>query len=287
MGEAMKEAQARQSGPWALALKNLLFPQFCQQCGVRLLTEENGYFCPGCWESSPRVERPFCTCCGRPHEGMVGLGARANFPCADCRKRPPKHLGRIYGAAVYDGAIGAAVRLLKFRGRQRLAGPLGELMADFARCELDVEAYDLLVPVPLHKVRARARGFNQSTLLAQEIIACFPNARVSESLLRIRPTRTQSKLHGEKEREANVRGAFAAVGEEFGGKRVLLLDDVVTTAVTVSECAAALRPPGAADVDVFAAALAVVSPQRALLARILGADNAALLDFRHKLRDKR
>lgn len=287
MGVLAHSAPRRVSGPWALTVKNLLFPQFCRQCGSRLLTEENGYFCPACWEASPRITRPFCTCCGRPHQSMVGLGARANFPCADCRARPPRHVGRIYGAAVYDGPLGEAVRLLKFQGKRRLAGPIGEVMAGFAEQEMDIAGYDLLVPVPLHTVRARARGFNQSALLAAEIAPRFAGARISEALHRIRPTRTQSKLHGEEERRANVRGAFAALGEGFHGKRVLLIDDVVTTAVTVSECAAALRRAGAQEVDVFAATLAVVSPQRALLARILATGSAALLDFRHELGDKR
>lgn len=243
---------------WILAAKNLFLPLFCRACGVRLLTEENGYFCPTCWELSPRVERPFCTLCGRPHGGMIGFGSLANFPCAGCRERVATGgapFGRIYGAALYDGAVKTAVKLLKFHERKRVAKPLAALMTDFALREMECEAYDFIVPVPLHKIRERQRGFNQSRLLAEGILPAFPNARLDESLRRVRPTFAQSRLKSAAERRANVIGAFGVEGERLTGRRVLLVDDVVTTSGTVSECALALRRANAASVDVFAAAL--------------------------------
>lgn len=240
---------------WTLTLKNLLCPMFCRQCGVRLLTEENGYFCPTCWELSPRIVRPFCTICGRPHRGAVGFGTQSNFPCAACRARTRRPFRRVYGAALYEGPVGDAIKLLKFRDRQRLAKPLGDLMRAFAVREIDPDDYDCLVPVPLHKVRERARGFNQSRLLAHHILPLFPKARLDESLRRIRPTRVQSKARNRHERRANVVGAFAVEGDRLAGKTVLLVDDVVTTGVTTAECAAALKRAGVATVDVFAAAL--------------------------------
>lgn len=241
---------------WGLALKNLFLPIFCKQCGLRLLTEENGFFCPTCWDLSPRIRRPFCTRCGRPHPGAVGFGTLSNFPCAECRERPNRHIRRVYGTAAYDGAIAEAIKWFKFRDRPRLAGPLGELLLDFANREMETDRYDLIVPVPLHRVRERMRGYNQSRLLAEQVLPAFPRAALDVSLKRIRPTRTQSHL-SEKERAANVRGAFAVLGDSCRGKRVLLVDDVVTTNSTVTECAAALRRAGAIEVDVLAAALAV------------------------------
>ena len=241
---------------WLLTLKNVFLPIFCKECGVRLETEENKFFCPDCWEGSPRIERPFCSRCGKPHPPQVGLGGAANFPCADCREKPNKYIGRIYGAAYYDGAVARAVKLLKFQDREGLAEPLAELAAAFAADEMDAGAYDVIVPVPLHKVRERARGFNQSRLLATHLLSAFPKAALDESLERIRPTRTQSRLEAT-ERLANVRGAFAVRGEGCAGKKVLLVDDVVTSSGTVTECARVLRRAGAAEVDVLAAALAV------------------------------
>ena len=241
---------------WTLAFKNLCFPIFCLSCQERLLTEENGYFCPTCWELAPRIEPPLCPTCGRPHVTMVGLGNRRNFPCVDCRDNPPEIVGCIHGAALYEGVIAEAVQALKFNDKYRLAGPLGELMMAFAEAHMDVEGYDLIVPVPLHRVRLRERGYNQSALLAWACVDAFPLAEVVDALQRIRPTQTQSKLAGEK-RANNVRGAFAVTGDEVDGKRVLLIDDVVTSGGTVVECARALMRAGAKHVDVFATALVI------------------------------
>lgn len=255
----------RLSSEWSLTLRNLFLPIYCKQCGERILTDENGYFCATCWEQSPRIERPFCPLCGRPHVGAVGMGTRSNFRCGPCSATPwDRPYRRILGAAVYEGAVEEAVKLLKFHDKPRLAGPLAELMGDSAREELDCTAYDLLVPVPLHRVRRRTRGFNQSQLLALQLLPVFPNARLDESLERVRPTRVQSKLGNEAERRANVQGAFAVrLDGDVQGKTVLLVDDVITTGGTVSECASALRAAGALAVDVLAAALAMPHTARA------------------------
>lgn len=240
---------------WSLALQNVFFPIFCKACGVALLDNENGFFCPACWAASPRIERPFCTFCGCPHPEAVGLGSRSNFPCAECRDRPNPYIRRIYGAALFDGPLADAVKWFKFHNKTRLVRPLGEVMSDFAQREMDTNAYALLTPVPLHRVRERDRGFNQSRLLAEAIIDTFPHAVIDTSLRRIRPTRTQSRLTGEA-RLSNVRGAFAVTGDSCQGKTILLIDDVVTTCGTVTECARALRRAGAKAVDVLAVALA-------------------------------
>ncbi|MFO7976795.1 MAG: ComF family protein [Candidatus Hydrogenedentota bacterium] len=245
---------------WTLAAKNLFFPIFCQECGRRLLTDENGYFCGTCWELMPRIERPFCTVCGRPHRAAVGLGTRSNFPCGECiaadAKRPVR---RTYGVARYEGVMEKAVKLFKFHGKQRLAKPLGELMAAFAEQELECDRYDLVVPVPLHTVRERERGYNQARLLADAVIGLFPRAHVAPLLRRTRPTRVQSTIHDPRERRKNIEGAFA-IDEEMPPPKgqVLLIDDVVTTGFTVAENARMLLHAGARSVDVFAPALAVL-----------------------------
>jgi len=244
---------------WSLTLKNVFFPIFCQQCALRLLTDENGYFCPTCWESSPRIERPFCPICGKPHRAGVGLGTRSNFRCGPCSTAAkPKPYDRALGAARYDAAVRMAIKLLKFNDKPRLCRPLGELMREQAELELECDHYDCLVPVPLHRVRRRDRGFNQSELLAREILPAFPNAVLDNSLARLRPTYVQSRLQTEKERRDSVRGAFGLVdGQNLKGKAVLLIDDVVTTGATIEECATVLKKGGASVVDVLAAALAV------------------------------
>jgi ComF family protein len=245
---------------WWLALKNIVVPVFCHQCGMRLLTEENLFFCPTCWEMSPKIESPFCTICGKPHPTAKGFGARGNFPCAKCREAPAPPYRRIYGVALYADAIKQAIKLFKFNGRPGIAQYLGARMTDFAGQYMDAERYDCIVPVPLYRVRERERGFNQSRLLAQAVAPAFPRAVHDESLWRTRPTTVQSRLHSAKERLRNVAGAFAVKGTSVAGKTVLLIDDVVTTSDTVAECARVLREAGAESVDVFAAALAIYRP---------------------------
>ena len=252
---------------WALALKNLFFPVFCKQCGVWLLTEESGFFCPTCWEMSPRVKRPFCTICGRPHKGAVGFGTLHNFPCADCRDAKRRYFDRMYGAAVYADSLETAIKLLKFSNRKCLAVPIAGAMAAFAEQEMELDTYDLLTPVPLHRVRQRARGYNQSLLLARELEGTFAPAVVTECLARVRPTHVQSRIRDPKARRANVKGAFAVKeGADVAGKRILLIDDVITTSGTVSECARVLKRAKAARVDILAAALAI--PHRDLVERV-------------------
>ncbi|NLV43588.1 MAG: ComF family protein [Candidatus Hydrogenedentes bacterium] len=245
---------------WRPLVMNLLLPMYCKQCGARLLTEENHFFCPDCWEGTPRIERPFCICCGKPHQKMVGLGSASNFPCAACREKPNRQVRRIWGAVQYDGAISLAIRLFKFQGKTKLCEPLAALMVEFAQREMDPDQYDCIVPVPLYKVRKRERGFNQSQLLAEVLVRDLFTGAVLEdtSLRRIRPTRAQSRLKTE-ERAMNVRGAFAVQGDALKGKRVLLIDDVITTGDTITECAKTMRRAGAAEVDAFAVALAFKS----------------------------
>ncbi len=241
---------------WTLTFKNLFFPIFCRQCGFQLLTQENGYFCPECWNLPERIKLPFCTVCGRPHEASAGFGPVQDFPCAECRSLKPPPYRRVFGAAAYDGAIADAIKFCKFNDRPAIASLLAEVMIEFAEREMDREQYDDLVPVPLHRVHQRDRGFNQAQLLAKDLLPTFPKSRLNESLIRIRPTRRQVTLKNSKERRENVLGAFAVRPEEhFEGRTVLLIDDVVTSGGTASECARALKRAGAAQVDVFAAAL--------------------------------
>lgn len=241
---------------WTLTFKNLFFPIFCRQCGFQLLTQENGHFCPECWNLPDRIKLPFCTVCGHPHEASVGFGPVQNFPCAKCRPLTPPPYRRVFGAAAYEGAISEAIKVCKFNDRPAIANLLADIMVEFAEREMDCEQYDDLVPVPLHPVHQRDRGFNQAQLLAKRLLPAFPRSRLNESLLRIRPTRRQVTLKDTKERRENVVGAFAVRPEEhFEGRTVLLIDDIVTSGGTASECARALKRAGAAHVDVFAAAL--------------------------------
>jgi ComF family protein len=133
-----------------------------------------------------------------------------------------------------------------------------EELDPFIDATMDTDSYTLISPVPLHPIRLRDRGFNQAMLLAEGVSHHFPNAELFSKLRRIRPTRVQSRLTNPNDRQSNVKGAFAVDRAiDLSGHRILLIDDVVTTGGTVSECAQALKRAGAAQVDVLAFALTV------------------------------
>jgi ComF family protein len=135
---------------------------------------------------------------------------------------------------------------LKYEGQRHLARPLSELLLDCLAAR--PLAVDLLVPVPLDRGRGRERGYNQSALLAEPIGRALGLPLLAGALRRTRATRPQVGLSA-RERRANVRGAFACADPSaVEGRRVLVVDDVMTTGATLEACADALTAAGAAVV---------------------------------------
>lgn len=149
-----------------------------------------------------------------------------------------------------DGTMRQAILLFKYGSRPMFARHLGRLMVETAGRLFDPREFDLLVPVPLHPRRERARGFNQAALLAREVGRGF-GLRVDQRILcRVRATEAQSG--GRREREDNVKGAFAVMRpDRVKDRKLLLIDDVFTTGATASECARTLLAAGAAEVGVY------------------------------------
>ena len=147
--------------------------------------------------------------------------------------------------------------LFKYGSRELLVGPLASLVIEFAEREINFAQYDAIVPVPLHRVRQRERGFNQAEELARCLTERFSQLAVRNGLLRIRETPQQTRLSGV-ERRRNIKGAFALAQEmDCRRKTILLVDDVITTGATAEECARTLRRGGAKQVDVLAVARTV------------------------------
>jgi ComF family protein len=151
----------------------------------------------------------------------------------------------------YTGLLQEAMHLYKFVGRQSLARPLAELMtAEIYRYPF-YRQVQAVVPIPLHRRKLGERGFNQSELLAGEV-AKLLGLPLVKGLIRGRDTKTQSKL-SRGERLDNVRGAFQPVlgMNNLAGKKILLIDDILTTGITCHEGALALLKGGAEEVLVF------------------------------------
>ena len=180
------------------------------------------------------------------------MGERAI--CGDCARRRPSW-DRARSVLRYDKHSRRLVLMLKHGDQTHLAGAFGRWMQ---RAGGDVlAAADLLIPVPLHWTRLFNRRFNQSALLAQAIRAAGGPPVAADWLVRRRRTPSQGTL-GPLGRARNVRGAFALRrGRDVTGKRVVVIDDVLTTGATAEECARVLRRAGAASVGVLVLARAV------------------------------
>jgi len=212
------------------AFIDLLFPLTCAVC------EQQGRFvCEGCEGGLARLVKPYCSLCAAP--GPVS-------PCAWCKETGPAFDG-VTAPYLMEGPVKEMVYDLKYRDLRAAAPDLGRLMA--AHLKSSRLPADLLIPVPLHRRRERERGYNQSTLLAREISVLTGIPVEAETLYRTRNTAPQVSMTGREERLKNIEGAFEARAD-LGGRRVLVVDDVVTTGSTISACAAPLKAAGAASV---------------------------------------
>jgi len=147
--------------------------------------------------------------------------------------------------AIHDGALRQAIHHLKYKRRRELAPILGQMLFDYWNATR--LPADLVIPVPLHASRLKERGFNQAGLLAHALSGPARLTLDETHLIRCRPTPPQVGL-GAQERQTNVKDAFAWMGNELTGVRVLLIDDVCTTGATLQASAQALRQAGAASV---------------------------------------
>ena len=156
------------------------------------------------------------------------------------------HLLAAYAAYTYKDPVRAAILRFKFEGEPEIGQPMGTVLIDvFDACGLR-EYCDVVVPVPLSHVRMRQRGYNQSAILSQPLIDAFGLAYEPEVLQKVVETKAQSKL-GREERQQNVKGAYVAKQGLCAGKKVLLVDDILTTGSTLNECAKTLLEAGAAE----------------------------------------
>jgi ComF family protein len=224
-------------------LLDLAYPPACIACAAA--TAEPRTLCPACWTKVRFIERPYCERLGTPFTHDLGLGALSPQAIAD----PPAYHRARAVARYEDGPAARMVHRLKYGDRTELARPMGLWMAR-AGAELLADAH-ALVPVPLHRRRLFGRRFNQAALLARAIAAHRPVAVEALALRRARATVPQVVLT-RAQRAANVQGAFR-VDEEarslVAGRRLVLIDDVMTSGATIDAAARALLRAGAERVD--------------------------------------
>jgi ComF family protein len=232
-------------------LVDVALPQLCATCREPV---EGAGLCPACWSKLSFIAPPYCARLGIPFPFDGGPGLLSLEAIAD----PPAY-HRARAAVRYDDIARKLVHALKYGDRLDLAPLMGRWMANAGR-ELIADA-DALVPVPLHWRRQWARRFNQSTLLAEVIAGESGRTVAHGALKRVKATPQQVGL-GKSERAHNVQGAFRVPADgkaEVAGRKLVLVDDVLTSGATLDACARALLRAGAVSVDALAFARVVTA----------------------------
>jgi ComF family protein len=212
-----------------------------------------GVVCPGCRDDLPWLGAG-CVACGIP---LPAAAAPGN--CVRCAAGRPARV-RVRAALVYEYPVDRLITGAKFHRQLHLARALGELLA-FSMMETqrppnrEAPPFDLLVPVPLHRRRLAARGYNQALEIARPVGEALGLELAPRLCERVRDTAEQTGLTAV-ERRRNLRDAFVVTGD-CAGARVAVLDDVVTTGSTAAAVAKAFRQAGAAQVEVWAVARAL------------------------------
>jgi len=233
-----RRAAARTLG----ALFDLLLPPRCPAC--RTIVRDDGSFCAPCWATLRFITAPVCARCGVPFEVDHGPGTT----CGACLKDPPR-FEAARAALVYHGAARRVLLGFKHGDRDHLVRLMAPQMVRVARDWLGPEA--VLVPVPLHRWRLWRRGYNQAALLARAVGRASATPLAVDALIRRRATAMSTGMT-RGQRAKNVRGAFQVPHPaQIAGRRVILVDDVLTTGATVAACTRVLLRAGASRVDVL------------------------------------
>mgnify|MGYP002132658593 FL=1 len=224
--------------PLLVPVADLLFPPRCPLCGEGLAAQTG--LCSACWGTLVIPGEPCCSACQRPLPDATATAAI----CAPCLASPPRHDG-IAAATLYNDASRQLILAFKHGRRIAMAPLLARLMGSQVPQEVD-ESW-LIVPVPLHRWRLWARGFNQSALLARELSKARGSRLVVDALVRRKATPSLGGL-GRKARARVLSGALEVNPrrrESLKGSHVLLVDDVLTSGATSGACVSALKRAGA------------------------------------------
>lgn len=231
------------------AIASLLYPPACTICSASVAASE--YLCAECDAKITRIIPPFCAKCSEPFAGAIS----AAFTCANCTHRT-LHFDAAVTAYRSRGIVRRVILDFKYGRQVHLRHPVARwLLAALDDDRLRGRPFNIIIPVPLHPARQRQRGFNQAGLLA-ELLSVHMSIQAKPALERIRYTTTQTAFD-RAERMENLHGAFRLrKNVDVRDLHVLLIDDVLTTGSTLSECARVLKKAGARSVHAATAARA-------------------------------
>ena len=225
--------------PFFHALLDVILPPICHICRSFIPNAGTLHICQTCRDIMPIVSSPICPKCGIP---FIGTGS--DHRCGQCMTNPP-HFDTARAHFLYEGPIRDLIHSYKYNQKTHLRNPLALLTLEGLSAFLKSQNLHLIVPVPLHRSRLQQRGFNQAVLLGRTISHYLSLPMLPDVLVRTRPTEPQIDLSSA-ERRLNVKGAFTVFKpDQIASKRILLLDDVMTTGSTMDECAKELKKAGA------------------------------------------
>ncbi|NWF99104.1 MAG: ComF family protein [Nitrospirae bacterium] len=228
----------------SLTIFSILYPSFCPICGNKSNSFSISPICSQCWSEIKQYNGPSCNLCALP------FISEKSVICGNCLKNKPL-FKQVIAFGLYDDILKEAISQFKFYGIRRLAKPLGNLLLT-----LNIPETDAIIPVPITKKGLIRRGFNQSVLLGRAIACHKRIPLLTDVLFKIKETPPQVGLSAS-ERLINLRGAFIAKGN-LSRKSIILVDDVMTTGATVTECTKVLLKAGAKEVIVLVLARAGV-----------------------------
>ncbi len=229
----------------------LLYPQPCAVCGASVESRIDGVACAACWNDTRIFSgaETICWKCGVETRGFISQDKRIDVKCHSCDHY---WFTAARACGTYEGALRASV--LSLKRESHVAPRLAHVMCEAQRRE-PLDSATCILPVPLHPLRERERGFNQATELGRAL-SVFSGLPLDESSL-IRAVHTERHRAGmdSQARKDSVEGAFQVKRPRLvQNQSILLIDDVLTTGATVSECARVLKVAGALEVFVLTAA---------------------------------
>lgn len=231
-------------------LCSLIYPHNCLHCQVAL-SKNHLIICDACRSQITFNRPPFCPRCSRhmeePHPSNC---------CKQCRKHDFA-FDQAWGICLYNEHMRQLLHLFKYQNKIRLRFLFHDFIFFFlCNYPVPVNKFQGILPIPLHKIKLRERGYNQSELLAEKLSSVFRIPLIAKNLIRIRATKTQATLN-EKERWTNVKDAFRIKqSQEIKGRSLLIVDDLMTTGATVCAASQALKNAGAKNVSVLTLAIA-------------------------------
>jgi ComF family protein len=227
------------------------YPGRCAAC--KAAVEGAAMLCPACNDELRKLETAAgCTWCGRP---IPEVGA----PCPHCLGDGIAHFDRVLRLGVFAEPLKHLIHQMKYHRQWGLAEDLAERLLAQERVKGMLGETDVIVPVPLHRLRQVSRGYNQAEVMAKRLVR-RRNIRIARPVVRLRHTESQTEMTSVQAREDNLRDAFGLVSpKRVKGMHVLVVDDVMTTGATLRAVARALRPAKPASLS--ALVLAVADPR--------------------------